>query len=94
MKIEAVIWLRNVVDKLYYKHHVETEEVEEALSSKPKYRLVQKGKRKGENVYMALGRSFDGRYLSVFFIYKKSKEALILSARNMAHKERREYERR
>ncbi len=40
---------------------------------------------------MALGRSDSGRYLAVLFIYKKTKEALILSARDMARKERRSY---
>jgi|GEM_PF-284468 len=32
MRIEGVIWLRDVVDKLAFKHHVETDEVEEVLS--------------------------------------------------------------
>jgi uncharacterized DUF497 family protein len=40
---------------------------------------------------VALGRTDAGRYLSVLFIYKLSKEALILSARDMARKERRIY---
>lgn len=40
---------------------------------------------------MALGRSDEGRYLSVLFIYKLTKEALILSARDMARKERRRF---
>ena len=91
MKIEGVIWLRSIVDKLAFKHHVEPDEVEEVLGSKPKFRLVEKGKRKGENVYMALGQTHAGRYLTVLFIRKKTKEALILSARDMAGKERRLY---
>ena len=37
MKIEGIIWLRDVVDKLALKHHVETHEVEEVLSGKPKF---------------------------------------------------------
>ncbi len=91
MKIEGIIWLRDVVDKLAFKHHVETHEVEEVLGSKPKFRFVEKGKREGEDVYLALGQTSAGRYLSVLFIYRKSKEALILSARDMARKERRQY---
>jgi energy-converting hydrogenase A subunit M len=35
MKIEGIIWLRDVVDKLALKHQVETHEVEEVLSAKP-----------------------------------------------------------
>ena len=88
MKINGIIWLRDVVDKIAYKHKVETYEVEETLSDKPKFRFVEKGERKDENVYLALGKTDAGRYLSVLFIYKKTKEALILSARDMAKKER------
>ena len=91
MKIEGIIWIRDIVDKLLFKHHVETHEVEEALSGKPKFRFVEKGERKDEDVYLALGQTTEGRYLSVFFIYKKTKEALILSARDMARKERKQY---
>jgi hypothetical protein len=91
MRIEGVIWLRNVVDKLASKHHVETYEVEQTLNNKPKIRFMEKGERKGEDVYMALGQTNAGRYLAILFIYKKTKEALILSARDMAPKERRQY---
>jgi uncharacterized DUF497 family protein len=91
MKIEGIIWLRDVVDKLVFKHNVATYEVEEVLNSKPKFRLIEKGDREGENVYLAMGQTFGGRYLSVLFIHKKTKEALILSARAMAKKERKQY---
>lgn len=91
MKIEGIIWLQNIVDKLAFKHKVETYEVEEVLSSKPKFRFVKKGEREGEDVYLALGQTSAGRYLSVLFIYKKTKESLILSARDMADKERKQY---
>jgi uncharacterized DUF497 family protein len=94
MRIEGVIWLRDIVDKLASKHHVETDEVEEVLNGKPKFRFVEKGERRGEDVYLALGQTDAGRYLSVLFIYKKTEEALILSARDMARKERRRYGRK
>ena len=32
MKLRGIIWLREIVDKLAFKHNVETHEVEEALS--------------------------------------------------------------
>jgi len=54
MKIEGIIGLRNVVDKLSSKHNVETYEVEEILESKPKFRFIEKGQQKGEDVYVAL----------------------------------------
>jgi len=91
MKIDGVIWLRDIVDKLAQKHQVDPEEVEEVLGNQPKIRFVEKGERKGEDVYMALGQTDAGRYLAVFFVYKKTKEALILSARDMANKERKQH---
>jgi uncharacterized DUF497 family protein len=94
MRIEGIIWLDTVASKIAVKHNVATQQVEEALESKPKVRFVEKGSRKGEDVYMALGRTSSGRYLAVLFIYKKTREALILSARDMAAKERRQYERK
>ena len=70
MKINGIIWLRDVVDKIAYKHKVETYEVEETLSGKPKFRFVEKGHRPGENVYAAFGQSEAGRYLIVYFVHK------------------------
>ncbi len=94
MNIDEIIWLRDVVDKLAVKHRVETYEVEEVFNGEPKFRFVQKGKTRGEDVYLALGRTEAGRYLSVLFIRKPTKQALILSARDMAGKERRLYEKK
>ena len=94
MKIEGIVWLRNIVDKLSSKHNVETYEVEKILEHKPKFRFIEKGQQKGEDVYIALGRTEGGRYLTTIFIYKKTKEALILSARDMAKKERKQYGKR
>ncbi|MGH8569645.1 MAG: BrnT family toxin [Gammaproteobacteria bacterium] len=91
MQLNGLIWLRHVIDKLAVKHQVDTDEVEEALKNKPKFRFVGKGERRGEDVYMALGQTDAGRYLAVLFIYKKSKEALIVSARDMANQERKRY---
>ncbi|HEV7474981.1 MAG TPA: BrnT family toxin [Pyrinomonadaceae bacterium] len=94
MNIEGIIWLRSVIDKLALKHHVEIHEVEELFASEPRFRYVEKGERVNEDVYMALGRTDAGRYLTVLFIHKKEKEALILSARDMADKERKMYGRK
>jgi hypothetical protein len=94
MKIDGVIWLRAVVDKLADKHGVETFEVEEALNNGPKIRRIEKGKRKGEDIYIALGQTDAGRHLTILFIDKGNKEVLPLSARDMADKERRRYGRK
>ena len=66
MRIEGIIWLRAVIDKLAFKHRVETFEVEELFTGKPKFRLVEKGEQEGENVYLGLGQTDAGRYLAVF----------------------------
>lgn len=94
MNIEGIIWLTNIIGKLAVKHRVETYEVEEVLENNPRFRFIEKGDRIGENVYMALGQTEAGRYLTILFIYKTTKEALILSARNMAKKERKIYDRK
>ena len=91
MRIDGVIWLRQVVDKLASKHHVTPDEVEQALTNEPGIRFMEKGEHKLEDVYLALGQTDEGRYLSVLFIYKRTREALILSARDMARKERKRY---
>jgi uncharacterized DUF497 family protein len=94
MKIEGIIWLPEIIDKLIWKHHVYQEEVEEIFKNHPIYRKVQKGHIPGEDLYSALGRTEAGRHLIVFFIYKSTQEVLIISARNMNHSERKQYERK
>ena len=91
MYINDLIWLDQVVEKIERKPRVSKEEVEETLYNRPKYRKAQKGKFKDEDLHYAYGRTDSGRYLLVVFIYKKTKDALIVSARDMDHKERRYY---
>jgi uncharacterized DUF497 family protein len=94
MRLKGTIWLREVVDKLAFKHGVETNEVEEILNNKPKVRLVERGKRKGEDVYQATGQTDAGRYLLVIFILKATNKALILTARDMTGAERKRHAKR
>lgn len=94
MRIIDILWLPNIIDKLAWKHGVDPEEVDDILFGNPHFRRVQRGHVDGEDLYAALGQSRSGRYLIVFFLYKRSREALILSARDMDDKERRRYERR
>jgi uncharacterized protein len=92
MQIEDFIWLDEIIDKLEVKHHVSTDEVEQVFESNPHFRYVAKGRRhKKEDVYAAYGNTQAGRYLTVFFIYKPGKLALIISARDMDDKERKRY---
>lgn len=92
MRIEGVIWFDEIIEKLERKHNVQPREVIEVLANTHKFRFVEKGYRAGENVYAAMGQTYAGRYLIIFFIYKKDKRAFILSARNMTDSERRKYE--
>ena len=94
MNIDGFVWLEDIVEKLWQKHHVEETEVEQVLDNSPHVRFVENGHRAAENVYAALGQTNGGRYLIVFFVYKSSKQALIVSARDMSASERRQYERR
>ena len=94
MRIHRLIWLDDIVEKLYDKHHVVPEEVREVLAYRPKFRRVEKGHRPGEDVYLAAGPTTDGRYLSVFFIHKHTGQALVLSARDMTRAERHTYDRK
>ncbi len=94
MYIEDCIWLPDILVKLFVKHNVTQNEVEEIFLNQPKYRFVESGYRKGEDVYSASGQTDTGRYLIVFFIQKQNNHALILSARDMDHKERKRHERK
>lgn len=94
MYIDDFIWLPDILEKIAVKHHVTQEEVEEVFFNRPRYRFVESGHRPNEDVYAASRQTDAGRYLIVFFIYKSSNTALILSARDMDDKERRRYERK
>lgn len=78
-------------DKLQRKHQVNVYEVETVLLGNPRIFFVEEGNIEGEDVYLALGRTDEGRYLAIFFIYKKNRIALVTSARGMDSKERRRY---
>jgi uncharacterized protein len=91
MIIKEIIWKEQFVEKLETKHGVSIEEVEEVLDSEPFIRKVSKGKVKGEHVYAALGQTFGGRYLIIFYIRKKAGAILPISARDMDDGERKYY---
>lgn len=91
MKVRRILWLDQFVTKLEVKHHVTTFEVEEVLQSEIKLRRIAKGDVQGEDVYLALGKTEAGRYLSVFFILKKDSSMLPISARDMDNRERKQY---
>lgn len=94
MRINELVWLPDIVDKIEVKHHLDQDEVEQVFFNRPRYWFVERGYRTGEDVYAATGQTDAGRYTIVFFILKENDSALILSARDMDPRERRRYERK
>jgi uncharacterized DUF497 family protein len=92
LKIIGFIWHEKIIEKLEQKHNVQQYEVREVFENNPKFRYVEKGLQPDENVYAAFGRAISGRYLTIFFIYKTGKQALVVSARDMTRAERKKYE--
>ena len=93
MQLYEVIWKIQFVEKLALKHNVTINEVEEILFSRPHVRKAQKGRVKGEDLYVAYGQTYSGRYLVIFFVRKNLTSALPISARDMTGAERKYYER-
>ena len=94
MKIVECVWKEQFIEKLERKHKVSAYEVEEVLLSNPRFAFIAKGNVAGENVYWALGQTEAGRYLTIFFIYKRGGRAMPISARDMNTKERKRYEKK
>lgn len=94
MYIDGFFWLREILEKLEVKHHVNQDEVEQVFFNKPRFFFVEQGNTPNEDVYSASGQTDAGRYLIVFFIRKPNYIALILSARDMNQKERKRYGRK
>jgi uncharacterized DUF497 family protein len=94
MDIREIIWLDEIVAKIEQRHHVSTAEVEQVVQGRAMIRRLERGRVTGEDLYVALGRTDVGRYLSVFFIRKERSRALVISARDMDRKERRLYGRK
>jgi len=94
LKITDIIWRDEVEDKILQKHRVHPHEVEAVFGDKPRYWFTESGRVAGEDLYHAKGISDAGRYLIVFFIWKRDRRALIISARDMNQKERNRYEKK
>jgi uncharacterized protein len=94
MRIDGFLWLPEVIEKLWVKHHVDQDEAEEIFLNRPRFWFVERGNREGEDVYAATGQTDAGRYLIVFFIHKTDRTAVVLSARDMDRKERKRHDRR
>lgn len=91
VQIYEIIWKEQFADKIVRKHRVTREEVEQVMFSNPHIERVEKGRIKGEDLYVAYGQTHSGRYLVVFFIRKQRNIALPITARAMTSAERRYY---
>jgi len=91
VRLYGVIWKEKFAIKIAQKHHVNMDEVEQALLSNPIVRFAEKGCIKGENLYLAYGRTLVGRYIVIFFVKKHRNTAMPISARDMSASERRYY---
>ncbi len=89
--LKEIIWIRKFISKIEKKHNVTVEEVEEALLSGALFRRSRRGRVKGEDIYVAYGKTSAGRYLFIVFIYKLNMVGVIISARDMTIQERRYY---
>ncbi len=77
MKLSRIVWLEEIVEKIERKHNVTQEEVRQILNGSSHFRFVEKGHRRGENVYSAMGQTSAGRYLSCFLsVRKRAKRCL------------------
>lgn len=95
MQINIIVCPPLIEEKLERKHQVHCREAHQVLQNMPRVRFAEKGHTSGENVYVAFGQTLEGRYLSVFFVYKVTvKTAVIISARDMSNKERKTYGRK
>jgi uncharacterized DUF497 family protein len=85
--IEGFIWLEWVIEKIYSKHNINPEEVEEVFFNIP-YQLL----RADEGKYKWLGRTDNGRYLVVILV-RQGNYIKVITARDMNDAERRLYAR-
>ena len=53
MDIRGYDWLFHIIEKLLLKHNVTQFEVEEVFDNRPRIRFVERGVRRGENLYSA-----------------------------------------
>ena len=92
MQLYEVIWRDQFVEKIEGKHGISIDEVEQVLFGEPHVRRAERGRVRGEDVYVAYGQTAAGRYVVVFFIHKRQIAALPISARDMTASEKRYYE--
>jgi uncharacterized DUF497 family protein len=81
-----------VIEKNASKHSVSEEEIYEVFENPDASVLIRRSP-KVKDVYVALGRTWAGRYLSIAFYRKTAGLIHVASARDMASNERNFYQR-
>jgi uncharacterized DUF497 family protein len=89
LKLSGIIWLEEIVEKIERRHRVTQDEVREILRGPSHFRFVERGTGEGRTFTRHWVRR---TYLIVFFVRKTTREALIVSARDMTTSERKRYE--
>jgi uncharacterized DUF497 family protein len=89
LSVEALDIDPHIEDKLWVKHSVAFEEVEDVC-----YDDGHRAERTRAGLYLVLGRSAAGRYLAVILAFKGGGLWKVVSAREMNDAERRRYQRR
>lgn len=93
----TIRWRQDRISHIEQKHGITPEEVEEAVFDDPQAILLRGPRSKNRNdsyIYYVLGRTASGRYLVVVLLDQGEGIALLVTARDMSQKERRQYRRR
>ncbi len=85
MKPRRWVWSKSIEHHIAL-HRVTRKEVEEVFQSQP---LIMKGR--GQDIYIAFGRTDSGRLLIVPYVINPDKSGFVLTARDTAQKEQRLY---
>jgi len=91
MKIIKIDWNKKSIGHIA-KHQVIPEEVEAVCFSNPW--IIKRTKGKSKYRYAALGQTYEGRYLAIFFVYIGKGKIRIITARDMDSRERSVYKKR
>jgi len=89
MKIQNITWDQETVDHIA-RHAVSPEEVEQVLFNDEDVPIIMRGR---ENKYLTYGETESGRFLFIVWV-SKYRKTRIVTARNMAKKEKQFYRKR
>lgn len=91
VNIRGFLMVPALLEKIERKHGVTREEILQVFANDPHIEFGERGSVEDEHVYVAYGQTDGGRYVVVFFVHKRDRRALPISARDMVQRERRHY---